>query len=152
MNLGCLGLAEVRDYAGKCAVKAAFQIAFPNRKDLPTGSAEVARLLSVAGNIAVKFFPPKCRVVLWERILAFRAAVPEAAINKYCEPSRNECDIGTAGDAFVVQAVTAKALPPESLAQQDLGAGIFAAVGAHHTRYGLALGSRRSFVANIGHR
>lgn len=87
VKLGCLELAEMRDNAGKRAVETAFQVAFPNGDHPPSGLAEVTRLFLVAGYIAVKFFLPKCSIVLWQRILAFRAAMPETAVDKDRQPA-----------------------------------------------------------------
>lgn len=87
MKLRCLELAESGNYAGKCAVKTPFQITFPNGDDLPFGLAEVASLFAVACNVTVKFFLPKRGVVLWERIFAFRAAVPKTAVDKDRQPA-----------------------------------------------------------------
>ena len=71
---------------------------------------------------------------------ARRAAVPEAAVDEDGGFFADVGDVRAAGDAFVVEAIAAKAGVPEGFAEGDLGFCVAVAVGAHHTRDGLAFG------------
>ena len=129
--------------------KAVFQITFPDGDDLPAELFEFGLFLGVAGDVAVKFGLPEGGVVFGKRGGAFGAAVPEASVNEDGELFGDVGDVGAAGDLFVVEAISAEACGPESLAQFEFRAGVFGPVRAHHARDRFALGNGRSFVTNV---
>lgn len=63
--------------------------------DLPAEVFEVGFFLGVAGGVAGELGLPEFGVVLWERVIAPRTAVPEAAVDKDREATADETDVGT---------------------------------------------------------
>lgn len=98
---------------------------------------EVAAFAGVAFDIAIELGLPECGVVLGQRVVALRAAVPEAAVDEDGDLFADEGDIGPAWYLFVVQTIPAVAGMPEGLAEEEFGFGIAGAVRAHDARSGL---------------
>ncbi len=51
----------------------------------------------MAVDISLKFLTPIVSIVLWQRVIALRAAVPEAAVDEDGELFADEGDVGADG-------------------------------------------------------
>ena len=143
-----------------------FEIVLPDRDDRPAEALQIVSFTLIAGDVAVEFGLPEFGVVLWQRVIALRAAVPEAAVDEDGELFADEGDIGADGSYhhvsfaattpqaggefdFVVKTIAAEAGVPEGFAEEEFGPTILSPVGAHYAGDGFALGRGGSFVADV---
>lgn len=103
----------------------------------------------IAGDIAVEFGFPEFGVVLWEWVIALRASMPEAAVDKDRELFADKADIGPSGPAFVMKAITSEARVPERSSQKHLRLRVLRAVRSHNPRDGFALWLGRPLIPNV---
>lgn len=108
-------------------------IVFPEAKNNPPRLLKRNRLALVSLSVLLNLRQPIVRVGLWYS-LVLGAAMPEAPVNKYCEPSSGECNIRPSLDLFQPdQKVNPK--PKASSVEQpsnlDLRQRIAAAISTH---------------------
>ena len=146
-----------------------FKFTFPNDDDGPALSLESLLLAFVAGDISGEFGLPKFTIGVWQVRRAFRAAVPEAAVDEDGEFFADESDVRADGwrttpsawrrhpslvrrgvkNDPAVETVAAKAGVPEGFAEREFRSRVLGAVGAHDARDGLALWRGRAFVTDV---
>ncbi|HMO80361.1 MAG TPA: hypothetical protein PKD24_06185 [Pyrinomonadaceae bacterium] len=116
--------------------------------------------MGIAFDVAGEFGLPEFGVVFWERVIAFGATVPVAAVDedgdapadeRYIRANRPITDrIGRGGKAYLeMEPVATVAGVPDSLAKEQFGLCVLCPVGGHDAGDGLALWHRRSLVTDV---